>query len=211
MPVDRLGRESMWEEEEKRPFLRKLLARSWFIFIPLIGVWWFHMRELTPRVEALEREVAEERQKVEAERTELLKDSRRMGITISRLSAFSDTIDVRKTQIESYLDSVDVLRRANIQETRELEAQVDSLRQVLSEAEGRALDHSAELEGLQQQVDSLRTKIAGHREETASLEDRIAESRALTDRVANPWKYKGNDALVTGEGEFPDRDALPRR
>ncbi|MBD3162116.1 MAG: hypothetical protein GF346_07390 [Candidatus Eisenbacteria bacterium] len=201
----------MWEEEEKRPFLRKLLARSWYIFIPLIGVWWFHVRELTPRVEAIERQIQEERQETEAERTDLLKGSRKMGVTISRLGAFTDTIEVRKAQIQGLLDSVNVIRRDNIEETQELEAQVDSLRQVLSEAEGQSMEYSTALQSLQQRVDSLRTQITAHREETARLEEQIEETRALTDRIANPDKYRDNDALMTGEGDFPNRDALPKR
>jgi chromosome segregation ATPase len=211
MPHDRYGRRrEIWEEEQK-PFYRKIVARAWFLLIPLLGIWWFHIRELTPEVKAIEAEIAEEQQTVEAERAASLKDARKLGIDISRLKAFGDTLEVRREQITALLDSIHVVRKAHIEETRILEAQTDSLRQILSQAEGRSIEYSAALQRMQAEVDSLRVKIAAHREETAQLEEQIARTRDLTDRVLRPEAYRKNNALVAGEGDFPNRDALPKR
>lgn len=207
----RFGQRQEWGEEEKKPFLRKLLARSWFIFIPLLGVWWFHMRDLTPQVKAIEAEIHEEQISAEQTRSETLGRARKLGIDISRLKAFGDTIVVRREQIESLLDSVRVLQKAHIEETKMLEAQTDSLRQILSEAEGRSMEYSALLQEMQVQVDSLRTLIAAHREESATLKEETSQARDLMDRVLHPEEYRKNNALVAGEGEFPDRDALKKR
>jgi chromosome segregation ATPase len=122
-----------------------------------------------------------------------------------------DTLEVRRGQIESFMDSVRTLQNAHQEETRLLEAQVDSLRQVLSQAEGESIEHAATLQMLQQQVDSLRTLITAHRQETERLSDEIQEAIDLADRIKNPEKYRKNTALVTGEGDFPNRDALPKR
>ncbi len=211
MPVDRLGRQNQWGTEESKPFVRKLLARSWYVFIPLIGVWWGHMRDLTPQVHAIEAQMEQDRQTVEQTRTASLKEARTLGIQISRLRAFQDTVAVRREQITSFLDSVRVMQEANLEETHLLEAQVDSLRKVLSAAEGQSLDYSAQLQEFQAKVDSLRVLISDHRGETVRLGEEIAQAEDLTDRVLFPEKYRRNDALVAGEGEFPDRDALPER
>jgi chromosome segregation ATPase len=211
MPHDRFGRRQDIWEEEKKPFYRKILARSWFVLIPLLGVWWFHMRDLTPQVKAIEAEIEQERQTNEVMRAAALKDARKLGVDLSRLKAFGDTLDVRRAQINSLMDSIVVIRDTNLEETRQLEAQSDSLRQVLSQAEGRSMEYSAALERMQGQVDSLRTLIAAHREETQRLEEVIAQTRDLTDRVLRPEVYRKNNALVAGKGNFPNRDALPKR
>jgi hypothetical protein len=38
-----------------------------------------------------------------------------------------------------------------------------------------------------------------------------ASHREVTDRVLNPDSYRKNTALVTGEGNFPNRDAIEKR
>jgi len=211
MPHDRYGRRrEVWEEEQK-PFYRKLVGRSWFLFVPLLGVWWFHIRELTPQVKAIDAEIAQERQTIETTRATSLRDARKLGIDISRLKAFGDTLEVRRAQINDLLDSVRVVRDAHVEDTRQLEAQSDSLRQILSRAEGQSIEYSASLQRMQAQVDSLRDLITVHKDETARLEGVIAQTRDLTDRVLRPEAYRKNNALVAGEGNFPNRDALTKR
>jgi hypothetical protein len=73
------------------------------------------------------------------------------------------------------------------------------------------MEYSAALQRMQAQVDSLRDRISAHRDETVRLEEQIAETRDLTDRVLRPEAYRKNNALVAGEGNFPNRDALPKR
>jgi hypothetical protein len=211
MPGSRVGSHEEWGAEESKPFFRKILQRSWFIFIPLLGVWWFHVRDLTPQVNAVETRIEGDRFLADSARQAGLKHARKLGIQISRLDAFMDTLDVRTDQINSFMDSVRTLQRAHQEETALLESQIDSLRQVLSTAEGQSMEYSAALQMMQKQVDSLRTLIADHREEARRLEGEIQQAADLTDRILNPEKYRKNTALVAGEGDFPDRDALPRR
>ena len=47
--------------------------------------------------------------------------------------------------------------------------------------------------------------------EAQRLDEETSTNLDLADRVLNPIKYRKNTALVTGKGDFPNRDALPKR
>ncbi len=200
-----------WDKPEGNRFLRALLKRSWFLVIPLIGIWWYHSQKVVPQVQAIEATIQTERAEAEQTRTRILTEARSLGVETSRLRAEADTFNVRAGQIAALLDSVLILQRGHIEETHRLEAQSDSLRAVLGEAEGRAMVYSESLSTLQAQVDSIRVLIDTHQAEIARLEQEIAQERDLADRLARPEAYRRNTALVTGEGDYPNRDALPKR
>jgi hypothetical protein len=62
-----------------------------------------------------------------------------MATQVSRLRAISDTIAVRIEQVSAFMDSVRVIEEGHLAESQTLERQTDSLRTVISEAEGRSL------------------------------------------------------------------------
>lgn len=200
-----------WDKPEGNRFVRALLQRSWFLVIPLIGIWWFHTQSVVPKVHAIEEQIKAERLTTEQTRTKILSEARSLGVETSRLRAEADTFSVRAGQIAALLDSVRVLQQGHLDETRRLEAQSDSLRALLGETEGRAIQYSESLSGLQTKVDSIRVLIEAHQAEAQRLEDEIATERDLADRLARPEVYRKNTALVTGEGDYPNRDALPKR
>ena len=200
-----------WEKDEGNPVARAIMKRAWFLVIPLVGIWWFHTRSVVPQVEAVEATMKAERATAEEIRNRTLKEARERGVETSRLRAEADTFSVRSGQIATLLDSIIVVQNEHLQETRKLEAQSDSLRRVLSSAEGRSLEYSESLTDLQRKVDSLRVLIDTHQEETQRLEGEIRINQDLADRLNRPQVYRKNSALVTGEGDYPNRDALPKR
>jgi hypothetical protein len=203
--------EGWGERGEGNPFLRALFARSWFLVIPLLGVWWFEAKKIDPMAKQIDAKIVEERKAVEASRGKLLAQARQMGVRISLLRAVGDTFTVRFGQMGVLLDSLRILEEVDRKEIAGLEAQSESLRTVFSDAEGRSRIHSDQLAGLQATVDSLRGVIAQREEETQRLEGEIATDKDLADRVLRPDAYRKNNALLTGEGDFPNRDALPKR
>jgi hypothetical protein len=204
--------EEAWGERgEGNPLLRALFARSWFLVIPLIAVWWFEAKKVDPMAKLIDSKIAEDRKTVEVSRGKLLAQSRQMGVRISLLRAVGDTFTVRFGQMGVILDSLRVLEAADRTEIAGLEAQSESLRVVFSEAEGRSRVHSERLTVLQATVDSLRDLIAQRENETRRLEGEIASDKDLADRVLRPGVYRNNNALLTGKGDFPNRDALPKR
>ena len=205
------GDPDRWERDEGNKVLRAILARSWYLVVPLIALWWFHSRVVVPQVQAVDEKIREDKQTAELTRNKILKEARDYGVETSRLRAEADTFNVRANQMATLLDSVRTIQNGHIEETRRLEAQSDSLRRILSTAEGRALEQSAELSLLQVKVDSLRTLIDGHLAESERLEQEIKLNEDLADRLRRPDAFRSNAALVTGEGKFPNRDALPKR
>jgi chromosome segregation ATPase len=191
--------------------LRGIFARSWYLFIPLIAIWVFDARMVDPQIKAVEALIVEDQKTTETARSRSLQEARKMSTQISRLRAISDTIAVRIEQVAAFMDSVRVIQETHTAETQNLQRQTDSLRVILSEAEGRSLAASEELQVLQTQVDSLRSLISAHEQETTRLHQEIASAEDMTDRLLRPEIYRNNKALVTGEGQFPNRDALPKR
>lgn len=205
-------REEAWGERgEGNPILRALFARSWFLVIPLIAVWWFEAKKVDPMAKLIDQKIGEDRKTVELSRGKLLAQARQMGVRISLLRAVGDTFTVRFDQMGVLLDSLRILEAVDRKEIAGLEAQSESLRGVFSAAEERSTAHSERLTVLQARVDSLRGLIAQREEETRRLEGEIATDKDLADRVLRPDVYRNNNALLTGEGAFPNRDALPKR
>lgn len=200
-----------WEEKPKNKFLTALAARSWYLVIPLIAVWWYHTHTVVPQIKAVDQKILEDRKATELVRNKTLADARALGVETSKLRAEADTFSVRSGQYAAVHDSVLAIQRGHIAESHRLEAQSDSLRAVLGEVEGRSLEYSDSLSRMQAQVDSLRVLIDGHQAEIKRLEEEIAVNRDLADRLNHPEVYRKNTALVTGEGNYPNRDALPKR
>lgn len=200
-----------WGEKQTNPVLRAIFARSWYLFIPLIAIWVFEAKTIDPQIKAVEVQMAEDQKATELSRGKSLQEARRMMTSISRLRAIRDTIYVRIEQVSAVIDSVRLIRESHSAETRTLERQVDSLRAIVSQHQGASLASSERLQLLQSQVDSLRGLIATHESETSRLRTEIASAEDLTDRLLRPEIYRRNNALMTGEGQFPNRDALPKR
>jgi hypothetical protein len=200
-----------WGEKQTNPILRAIFARSWYLFIPLIAIWVFEAKKIDPQIKAVETAMAEDQKATELARGKSLQDARRMATSISRWRAIRDTLDVRIEQVGAVMDSVRLIREGHLTETRMLERQADSLRSIVSQGQGVALAASDRLQVLQGQVDSLRGLIAGHESETSRLRTEVASAEDLTDRLLRPEIYRRNNALMTGEGQFPNRDALPKR
>lgn len=207
----RFTRDDSWGEERGNPIVKAIFARSWFLIIPLIAVWWFEARRIDPQVKLVEEKIKAEQIEVEKVRSENLGKARKMGARISLLRAVGDTFNVRFAQLDDLMDSLRVLETTDRTEIAKLEVQAESLRMVISEAEGRSQRHSDRLMVLQARVDSLRNEIVQREDAIAELNNEITTDRDLADRILRPDAYRKNSALVTGEGDFPNRDALPKR
>ncbi|MDM7913640.1 MAG: hypothetical protein ACE15D_05725 [Candidatus Eisenbacteria bacterium] len=192
-------------------FLRKLYTRSWYLVIPLIAVWWFDAQRVDPQTKAIEEEMAKERKGVEETRNVSLTRARKVNIRISALRAVGDTIAVRGEQAGAILDTIQTMIHDNLTEIRTMEVESDSLRTVYATATEHSDAYSRRLETMQARVDSLRALIEQRSNDIAQLETEIAATNDLADRLLHPEAYRKNSALVTGEGDFPNRDALPKR
>lgn len=199
------------EKKEANPVLRAIAARAWYLVIPLVALGWYHAKVVTPRVNAVTAQIQADQKKIEAERNAILSDARKLGVETSRLKAEADTFSVRAAQFSALLDTVRMVVGSQMEETRKLEAQSDSLRTIISNAEGKSSQYSESLTGLQARVDSLRALIESRQATTAKLQQEIAVDEDLADRILRPEAYRKNSALVTGKGDFPNRDALPKR
>jgi len=214
MPSDSFGRRSSdWSEEEPRSkkAVRLLAQRAWLIIVPLIGVGFYNARYLTPAVKDMDAKIATERQELEAQRTKTLSDARRVGVKISALSALADTFEVRFLKIDALIDSVNTLRESDLADLKQLEAEGDSLRAIYSHAAGRSSELAALLPPMQARIDSLKATITGWEDTIRKLEAEKAADTDLAERILRPNLFRKNTALVTGPGEFPNRDALPKR
>ena len=200
-----------WGEDQGNPALKFILQRSWVLIVPLIAVGWYQAREVAPRVKAVHAEMEKERAEIDMQRAKTLSDARRVEVGISALRALADTFEVRFAGIDALMDSVTALRDADLSDLRWLEKQSDSLRAVESVASGKSDELSRLLPPMQQKIDSLKAVIAARDEEIQKLEAERKADADLTERVLRPDLFRKNSALFTGEGDYPNRDALPKR
>ncbi len=205
------GRYSSYDEGERSPIVKALASRSWFLVIPLIGLVYANAKQITPKYQKIKADIAAEEQAINEERVKVLKGAREMEVRISQLHALQDTFAVRFAGIDSLADSVNVLLTADREAMNKLQAELDSLSRVYSLASGQSQAYSETLQTLSPVIESLRTAIANRTAEADSLDRETATNLDLADRVLNPVKYRKNTALVTGKGDFPNRDALPKR
>ncbi len=213
MPRGDFGRASGdWEDEKQpNPVLRFVLQRSWVLVVPLIAIAWYNARELQPLAKKADTEIAQIKIAGEEKRNGVLSGARRLEVNLSLLRAVGDTFQVRFAKIDSMVDSVTVLRDADAKDLAWLKSRADSLQKSLSETEGKSAELAAKLPPMQATIDSLTQVIAAWNDEIQRLEQARSEDMSLTDRILRPDAYRKNTALVTGHGEFPNRDALPKR
>jgi hypothetical protein len=201
-----------WEEEKvDRPLLMILLQRSWLLLVPLIAIAWYNGRVLVPQAKQMDAQIAELKSKTDDERTKTLSDARKVQIGLSALAALGDTFKVRFAGMDVLIDSVTTLKEAESKDLQWLEARADSLRKALSSTEGRWREASVKLPPLQARIDSLTAVVAARSQQITSLEVEAKALRDSSDRVLRPDVYRKNSALLTGPGDFPNRDALPKR
>jgi len=205
------GRYSSYDEGDRNPIVKALAARSWFLIIPLIGLVYANAKQIAPKYQQIKAGIVTQEAAINEERVKVLKGARETEVHISQLHALQDTFAVRFAQVDSLADSVSVLVAADRQALGKLQAELDSLSQVYSLAMGQSQANSESLQVLSPIVDSLKTVIATCTAESQRLDEETSTNLDLADRVLNPIKYRKNTALVTGKGDFPNRDALPKR
>ncbi|MBP6875009.1 MAG: hypothetical protein KBD56_02965 [Candidatus Eisenbacteria bacterium] len=202
---------SVDDEPERGGVLKVIFSRFWFLIIPLIGLVYANARQVTPQVEALKKEIAAEQKEKEKQRTQTLTSANPIRFRISAIEALSDTFNVRYTKIDSLTENIATFLEADRKATAQLHFESDSLRQVFESSSALAAAYSDSLRNLTPIIDSLETLIADRNQETQRLWVETTQSFDLTDRILNPGSYKKKSALVTGEGEYPNRDELGKR
>jgi hypothetical protein len=205
------GRYSSYDDGDRSPIVKALAARSWFLIIPLIGLVYANAKQIAPKYQQIKAGIVTQEAAINEERVKVLKGARETEVHISQLHALQDTFAVRFAQVDSLADSVSVLVAADRQALGKLQAELDSLQKVFLLASIESQANSESLQVLSPIVDSLRNVISTCTAEAQRLDEETATNLDLADRVLNPIKYRKNTALVTGKGDFPNRDALPKR
>ena len=199
------------DEEQRGGILKVIFSRAWFLIIPLIGLVYANARQVTPQVQAVKAEIAAENKEKEKQRTATLTSVNPIRARISGLAALSDTFDVRFAKIDSLQQSIAVFLDADRKATAKLHYDIDSLQQVFDGMTAQSTVYADSLRRLGPVIDSLQQLIADRTDETQRLWVETTRSFDLTDRILNPDSYRKKSALVTGEGEYPNRDELGKR
>ena len=199
------------DEEERSGFVKIISSRAWYLIIPLIGLVYANARQVTPQVQQLKKTLTTEQKALDLQRTQTLTQANPLRAHISALKALGDTFQVRFTQMDVLADSVSTLLAEDRRSEAKLQAELDSLNLVHSQAARQLAACNETLKGVGPIIDSLKAVIGVRHAETESLRAVTAQNLDLADRVLNPDKYRKNTALVTGQGDFPNRDALPKR
>ncbi len=188
-----------YDEEERGGFLRAVFARAWFLVIPLIGLVYANARQVGPQLKEAKQTIA------------TLAKATPIRAHISALAALGDTFDVRFVKIDSLTDEISSFLQADLEATARLKAEKDSLQQVYTSASDLAASYAESTRTLQPTLDSLKALIEQRNAEAQGLWAQTAEQLDLTDRIMHPEVYRKKSALVTGEGDYPVRDELPKR
>ncbi len=214
MPRGHFGKDSSDEwpsEREGNPTVRFIFQRSWVLIVPLIAIAWYNSRTIQPLAKKMDETTLQEKATAEGKRDEILTNATRLEARISMLAALDDTFKSRFTKIDSLIDSVSTVRASDTKDLNFLQSRADSLRKIMAGADSQSAELSAKLPPMQTKIDSLNRLIADWNTEIKRLEDARAADSSLTDRVLRPNVYRKNTALMTGAGDFPNRDALPKR
>jgi hypothetical protein len=199
------------DDEERRGFAKVIFSRFWFLIIPLIGLVYANVRQVTPIVQDMKTQATAEKTAMELTRTQTLTRANPIRAHISAIGALGDTFQVRFAKLDSVTANLVTFLDADRKATAKLHAEIDSLAQAYTLASGEASALADTLKGLAPVVDSLQVTIASRKEQAQQLWALTTQNLDLTDRILNPDKYKKRSALVPGEGEYPNRDELPRR
>lgn len=202
---------SSYDEEERGGFWKAVFARAWFLVIPLIGLVYANARQVGPQLKEAKATIATEAKTYQKTHADSLSKATPIRAHISALAALGDTFDVRFARIDSMTDGISSFLQADLEARSRLEAEKDSLRQVYTSASDLAASYAESIRALQPTLDSLKALIEQRNAETQVLWTKTAEQLDQTDRILNPAVYRKNNALVTGEGDYPARDELPKR
>lgn len=200
-----------YDEEERGGFLKAVLARAWFLVIPLIGLVYANARQVGPQLKEAEQTISTEAKAFAKTRADSLAKATPIRAHISALAALGDTFDVRFAKIDSLTDAIAQFLQADLDAAARLRAEGDSLQQVYTSASNLAASYAESVRALQPTLDSLKALIEQRNAEAQTLWAQTAQQLDLTDRIMNPDVYRKKSALVTGQGDYPVRDELPKR
>jgi hypothetical protein len=202
---------SNYDQEERGGFLKAVSARAWFLVIPLIGLVYANARQVGPELRTAKQTIAEEKKALEQTRTQKLSKATPLRAHVSALAALEDTFDVRFAKIDSLTEGITTFLDGDLQQTADLKAQKDSLEQVYAVASDQALAYAESTRALQPTLDSLKALIAKRNTDAQELWAQTVEQMDQVERLMNPEVYRKKNALVTGPGDYPQRDELPKR
>jgi DNA repair exonuclease SbcCD ATPase subunit len=202
---------SNYDEEERGGFLKAVSARAWFLIIPLIGLVYANARQVGPQLKEAQTTITEEAKSFEKTRAQTLSQATPLRAHISALAALGDTFAVRFTKIDSLTEGITSFLQGDLDKMAGLEAEKDSLQQIHTGALDLAAAYAESIRTLQPSLDSLKALIVQRDAEAQDLWAQTAQQIDQTDRILNPDTYRKNNALVTGQGDYPLRDELPKR
>ncbi len=196
------------ERRDPPKWIQGILVRAWFLLIPFLAFDYVKSKRIEPALQQKKQELAQEVQKAEAERVQVLSEVSRINMKKAQLGALADTFQVRFDAIQAVLDSISIIQEQDRAERTVLEAERDSLLGVVSLSMGEQQVKSARLEKLQKSLDSLRVEIEQRETEAARLAKEADANRDLAKRVLEPERFQKITALINGEGKYPSRDSL---
>ncbi|MCC7142889.1 MAG: hypothetical protein IT349_12380 [Candidatus Eisenbacteria bacterium] len=199
------------EAKDPPKWIQGILLRAWFLLIPMLAFSYVRDKQIEPAVAQAKKEILQERAVAENARVQTLGEATKFNLKRSQLEALSDTFAVRFGQIQSVLDSIRIIQADDFAQRRMLESERDSLLSVVSHSMGEQQTKSARLQELQVKIDALRVAIEQRETESTKLAAEARANRDLAERVLRPEQFEKITALVNGAGNYPDRDALPKR
>ena len=212
-PRDQFGRPLRTARSRVRSSVfKRVISRFWYLMIPLFGFVCSQDAYVRPHLVQDENLV-----NLGRVQTDEVRDSLRAIVSVidgetATVEAEIDSTWSRQVALyHSVLDSLLTVRREYDTAVPTAEAQVDSLKAVLSEVQGQLQTASAELQQHQLTIDDLKETRRALADSIDAVAEQIVELADVYDRLANPDKYRKNTALIPGPGNYPDRDAIPPR
>jgi hypothetical protein len=199
-----------YRERHKVP--KMVLARFWYLLVPVLGILWAHdsyIRPVAEDVKSLQNrekaQVLDQQDDIRAQVSVVQSQSNEVGSQL-------DTLYL--PQIEFYGTVHDSLRQLRLVYDSNLprsKARLDSLTNMRDQLTG-------ELDQLSQTFRERSTLLRDLKTWRATMEDSIRGLDSLialrTDdlyRKQHPLEYRRKEALFTGQGEYPRRDENPPR
>jgi hypothetical protein len=164
-------------EDRPNVFITQTLLRSWYVLLPLIGIWMGGARFIKPNLQKIRDEGTLQRLKNEQQGRGLLNqlnasESVVRAATFERDSVLAPAIGRRLFLV----DSLRAIVAGEEAEIAELAAKVDSINAEAEEVAARTADQTASLSGFTAEQARLDSTIAALNDSLTSLKARAAET-----------------------------------
>jgi hypothetical protein len=189
-------------EREPNKWLSRTLERTWYVLLPLIGVWIAEARFIEPNVAEIHNAGIIDSLKAAAEGRRLLNEMNASESVIRAATFERDSLLAPALERRRYMvDSLRALAREDTIRAAEIQASTDSLEAVLAAAQRETEVFADSLRTLQAMKSDLDTELIAKADTLARIRARVSETYAKVAALKEDGKKGSGDKSGGSDGK----------